>query len=243
MLTVKSGKVIGRGHLLASRNCQDSLKTFSFTLQDKIYHVGWISDGCSKGAYSEVGSTLATQFLTNQSVLYLKDGVPLEAIPLFLFEDLLIFLRQNLTSQNLPTPQDQAQYVNDYLLFTLVGFLIGPKSSQVMAYGDGLVIINDQIYRRDFQDESDYPGYLLLDPRYLNPSRRLLPSGFDIYPLKTADIQKLAIGSDAWLSDFDLLDHIWGHSHPNQIQRNLNIWSDQKRLADDASLIVVETAI
>lgn len=242
MLTVKSGKVIGRSHLLTGRNCQDSLKTISLTLKDKIYHVGWISDGCSEGTHSEVGSALATQFLTNQSILYLKDEVPLEVIPLFLFEDLMIFLKQNLSSQNLPSPQDQALYVRDYLLFTLVGFLIGTKSCQVMAYGDGLVIINDRIYRRDFQDESPYPGYLLLDPHFLSPARRQLPQAFDIYPVKTDGIQKIAIGSDAWLSDFDLLDHIWGHSHPNQIQRNLNIWSDQKRLADDASLIVVETA-
>ena len=243
MFTVKTGKVIGRSHILSGRNCQDSLKTATIELNNQTYIVGWISDGCSEGDHSEIGSTLTTQFLANQSILYLKRGIPLEVVPLFLFEDLLVFLRTNMASQHLTTPQDRAQYVKDYLLFTLVGFLIGPKSSQVLAYGDGLVIINDQIYRRDYQDESPYPGYLLIDSRFLSPTRRFLPQEFDIYPVKTADIQKLAIGSDAWLSDFDLLDHIWGHKHPNQVQRNMNIWSDEKKLADDASLIVVEAVL
>ena len=109
-----------------------------------------------------------------------------------------------------------------------------------MAYGDGLVIINDEVYKRDYHDESPYPGYLLIDQKYLDPNRRPIGQEFDIYMVKTANIKKLAIGSDAWLQEFDLVSHVWGHKHPNQVQRNMNIWSDEKKLADDASIIVVE---
>lgn len=238
--TLKTGKVIGRDHILAGRNCQDSLKTSTVELHGQTYTIGWISDGCSEGAHSEVGSILATEFLLNQSVEYLQEGLSLEIVPLFLFEDLIAFLKINLGSQNLKTPQKQAQYIKDHLLFTVVGFIIGPKYSLVIAYGDGLIIINDEVYKRDFDDESPYIGYLLVDPKYLDPNRRPISQEFDTYPLKTADIKNLAVGSDAWLKEFELISQIWGHKHPNQVQRNMNIWSDGKKLFDDASIIVVE---
>ena len=238
--TLKTGKVIGRSHILAGRNCQDSLKTSTTEINGRPYMVGWISDGCSEGAHSEVGSSLATEFLLNQSLHYLSEDIPLEIIPLFLFEDLLSFLRSTLIWQSLDTPQKQALFIKDFLLFTLVGYIIGPKHSLVMAYGDGLVIINDRIYRRDFHDESPYPGYLLIDPLYLDPNRRAISQAFDVFTVETASIKKLAIGSDAWLQEFDLVSLVWGHKHPNQVQRNMNIWSDQKKLVDDASIIVIE---
>ncbi|KKT39847.1 hypothetical protein A3K29_00695 [Candidatus Collierbacteria bacterium RIFOXYB2_FULL_46_14] len=238
--TLKTGKVIGRSHILAGKNCQDSLKTAITVVGVHQYLVGWISDGCSEGAHSEIGSNLATEFLLNRTLDYLADDIPLEIIHLFLFEDLLSFLKSNLLSQSLKTPQKQALYIKDFLLFTLVGFIIGPKNSTVMAYGDGLVIINDEVYKRDYHDESPYPGYLLIDQKYLDPNRRPIGQEFDIYMVKTANIKKLAIGSDAWLQEFDLVSHVWGHKHPNQVQRNMNIWSDEKKLADDASIIVVE---
>lgn len=238
--TLKTGKVIGRDHILAGRNCQDSLKTVALTIRSEIFLIGWISDGCSSGAHNEVGSNLATEFLINQSELYLQDETIVELIPLFLFEDLLNFLKINLSSQALKTPQKQALYINDFLLFTTVGFIIGPKHGLVMAYGDGLAIINDKVHKREFNDESPYVGYLLTDPKFLSPSRRPIPSEFDVYSFKTVDLKRLAVGSDAWLKEFELISQIWGHKHPNQVQRNMNVWSDGKKLFDDASIIVVE---
>ncbi|TRZ53046.1 hypothetical protein D4S03_02480 [bacterium] len=238
---VKTGKVIGRSHILSGRNCQDSLKSTSFEINGQTFIIGWISDGCSEGAYNEVGANLATEFLLNQTIAFVKANVSPVLIPLFLFEDLLAFLKTNLESQPLSSPQKQSVYIRDFLLFTLVGFIIGPKHSLVMAYGDGLVIINDQVHKRDFNDESPYLGYHLIDPKYLDPDRRPIGKAFDTYTIETAYIQRLAIGSDAWLQEFDLVEKLWGHKHLNQVQRNMNIWSDEKKLADDASIIVVES--
>lgn len=238
--SIKAGKVIGRSHFMAGKNCQDAYKSDTVTIHSKIYHIGWISDGCSAGAHSEVGSNLAVEFLFNRTVEYLTDRVPFEAISLFLFEDLLSFLKINVESQMFKTPQQQALYINNFLLFTLVGFIIGPTQSLVMAHGDGLVIINDDVYQRDFDDASPYIGYLLIDPSYLNPNRRTVPEEFDVFLIKTESIKKLAIGDDAWIKEFDLIPKLWGHKHPNQVQRNMNIWSDEKKLVDDASIIIVE---
>ncbi len=240
LFSLKAGKVIGRSHILAGKNCQDAYKLGSLDVQGKSFHVGWISDGCSAGAHSEVGSNLAAEFLYNQSVEYLKDEIPLEIIPLFLFEDLISFLKSNLKSHLFKTLQDQALYINNYLLFTLTGFIIGPNHGLVMAYGDGLVIINDQVYKREFNDESPYVGYLLIDSKFLNPIRHPISEQFDVYPFKTDKLKKLAIGDDAWLKEYDLISQVWGHKHPNQVQRNMNIWSDEKKLIDDATIIVVE---
>lgn len=239
--TLKSGKVTGRNHLLSLRNCQDSLKTVSLEINHEQYYLGWIADGCSSGLYSEVGANLATEFLIHQSISLLRDDFPGEIIPLFLFEDLLTFLKINLDSQPLDSPQEQATYIHNFLLFTLIGFLIGPRHTTVMAYGDGLIVLNDQVYLRDFQNVSPYPAYLLVDPKYLKSDSNLFKREFDLYHIDSNNLEKLAIGDDAWLPEMELISQIWGHQHPNQIQRNMNIWSDQKKLADDASLIVVET--
>lgn len=239
--TVKTGKVIGRSHIFSGRNCQDSLKQSSIEVNGQTYLVGWISDGCSEGAYSEVGANLATEFLLRQTLEFIRAGIHLDIISLFLFEDLLAFLKTNLNSQPLFSPREQSVYVQDFLLFTLVGYIIGPKSTLVMAYGDGLIIINDLVNKRDFNDESPYPGYLLIDPKYLNPNRHPVSQAFDVFSVETQHLKQLAIGSDAWLQEFDLVSLLWGLKHPNQVQRNMNLWSDEKKLADDASIIIVES--
>ncbi len=238
--TLKKGKVVGQAHLADFKNCQDSLETAHIEIKGKTYIVGWVSDGCSFGAHSEVGSNLATQFLTNKSVEYLERGVSIEIIPLFLFDDLINFLKINLKSQSHKTAQKQAAYINDFLLFTLTGFIIGPKKSIVMAHSDGLVIINEDVHKREFGDEPPYVGYLVIDPIYLKPDRRPVDTRFDIYSIPTAEIKKIAVGTDGWLKELDLLPELWNHKHPNQVQRNMNIWSDNKRFSDDTSIIVVE---
>lgn len=239
--TIKSGKVIGRSHIFSGRNCQDSLRQSSVEVDGQTYIVGWISDGCSEGEHSEVGSNLATAFLLHQTIKYLNRHIDLGIIAYFLFEDLQQFLQANLESFQFLTPQEKSIYIKNFLLFTLVGFIIGPKHSVVLAYGDGLIIINDDIFKRDYNDESPYPGYLLIDPKYLSPNRRPINKEFDVYALETANIKKLAVGSDAWLQEFELVSLLWGQKHPNQVQRNMNLWSDEKKLADDASIIIVES--
>lgn len=240
--SVKTGKVIGRGHLLVGKNCQDAFRIKTIQIEDETYHIAWISDGCSEGAYSEVGANLATEFLLNRSIELVEKKFSLEVIPLFLFEDLLIFLRANLANFDLIDPIKQVAFIKNHFLFTLIGYIIGPRHSLIMAFGDGLMIINDQIDLRNFNDESPYPGYHLIDPQFLDPNRRPINQFFDVYFLDTENINKLAIGSDAWVQEPDLLSNIWGHQHPNQIQRLMNLWSDRdKRLSDDATLIVVES--
>lgn len=242
LFSVKVGKVIGRGHLLVGKNCQDSFRIKTEVINDDTYYVAWISDGCSEGERSEVGAHLATQFLLNRSIELIKDdSLPLEAISIFLYDDLQKFLKTNLDSFGFTDPLQKVSYIKDHLLFTLIGFIIGPKHSLIMAFGDGLIILNNEIVLRDFNDESPYPAYHLIDPQYLNPNRRPIDDFFEIYPIDTQSITRLAIGSDAWLQEQDLLENIWGYQHPNQIQRFMNLWSERdKHLNDDATLIVVE---
>lgn len=243
--SVKPGKVIGRGHILIGKNCQDSIRVKTIIDNEDTYHIAWISDGCSEGSYSEVGSNLATTYLLNKTISYIKNGVSEDLIPYFLFQDLanyLNFILQISDISDQKNPIEKVAFVKDHLLFTLIGYIIGPESTTILAYGDGVFIVNDQIYFRDFNDASPYPGYLLIDPQYLDPNRTPMNQFFDVYVYDTENIDKLAIGSDAWIQEKDLLDKIWGHVHPNQIQRLMNLWSEKdKRLSDDATLVVVES--
>jgi hypothetical protein len=239
--TLKTGQITGREHLFYAKNCQDALRWNIVDIGGHHYHIAYICDGCSKGKYSEVGAGMAAEFLLKQTIKLLTDGIPLEILPIFLHEDLLGFLRINLESQPLSNPREQSIYINDYLLFSIIGFVLREDKGIILGQGDGLAVINDDVFLRDYNDLPPYLGYLLVDHRHLLPGHSLINESFDIYEIDVPNIKKLAIGSDVWLNEQSLIPSFWGHKHPNQIQRLMNLWSDRdKRLSDDASVVVVE---
>ncbi len=244
---LKTGKVTGYDHLQSGKNCQDSISVRQFTLSDGNYQIVFLSDGCSladvksENSHSEVGALLATEFLITQCETYLRAGIYLPLIPSFLYDDLLAYLQSILKLQGYSQVVDKINFVKHYLLFTVIGFIITPNHGLVLANGDGLIIINDEVFTRSFDDKPPYLGYHLIDQRYLASTPSAIPTSFDVLEFDSENLQRLAIGSDAWLSNLNLIPQFWGHKHPNQIQRNLNIWSFvEHKLLDDATLAVLE---
>lgn len=245
--TLKTGKVIGYDHLQTGKNCQDSISVRQFTLPDGDYQIVFLSDGCSLAdvkpefSHSEVGALLATEFLVTQTESYLRAGIYPPLISIFLYDDLLVYLKSLVDLQGFQQPIEVVNFVKHYLLFTIIGFLVTPKYGLILANGDGLIVLNEEIYTRAFDDKPPYFGYHLIDQKYLATTPSSIPTSFDIIEFDPQNLFKLAIGSDAWLSNLDLIPQFWEHKHPNQIQRNLNIWSFiQHKLLDDATLAVLE---
>ncbi len=243
--TMKSGIVTGRGHIVYGINCQDSFQTTMFEHDGQTYYAGVVTDGCGEGTRSETGAHLATSFLIKRIEELVRDGVTVKKIPNLLFGDLIEFLRSIVNNfLTGPNPQVTAvRFIKEHLLFTALGFVIGPKDTVLFAVGDGVVVLNDMVDLRDQQNMPTYPAYHLVDERFLKQERTPLPKKFDTYEIKTKKLERLAVGTDAWEEELAMLFSLWGESAGKNLQRTMNLLSSkEKRFKDDAALIAVERA-
>ncbi|OGD84103.1 hypothetical protein A2572_03175 [Candidatus Collierbacteria bacterium RIFOXYD1_FULL_40_9] len=243
---LKTGKVIGYDHLQAGKNCQDAIASKQFELGDGQYSIVVIADGSSVAksnphlVHSEVGSQLTVDFLLRRTYQYLSENYHAPIIPRFLFDDLIQYYQSILVNQSFFSVQEKVEFVNFNLLCTVLALIVTPKYGLILRYGDGIIIIDNQVFTFDYEDMPPYPGYLLI-PQHLKINPSQLSQGFEVTEFDPNNTQKIAIGSDAFVANQELIPLFWNHHHPNQIQRNLNVWSKvDHKLLDDASLAVLE---
>jgi hypothetical protein len=188
LFEIASGSVIGRSHLLAEKNNQDAFTSW----QDPNATIALVCDGCSSGKHSEVGAKLASQLLITaliQRTSKLTDPKQADKILEMARQDVLAQLRL----LALALGQDFKQIVNDYFLFTIVGALITPQLTVLFNLGDGLAIINNEIFCLGpfANNEPPYLGYQLLssslDKNYNFQLIKIMP---------TAEVQSILIGTD-----------------------------------------------
>jgi hypothetical protein len=237
---VRTGKVVGRDHLLDGRNCQDALYQLAFEINGSPYVVGVVSDGCGEGQHSEIGAKLAAPFLcyaARHALIRqaesgkLSTGALTDDLPATLFEQLRRFLQLMLDSYAFDE-QEGLRFIHDHLLFTVIGFVITPGLTQVFAWGDGLILLNDTLYCCEREQAPAYPGYQLVAGQEAG--------SYVSHQLPTPELRHLAIGSDAWIEEQELLKHIWERPAPIGLQLLMNTWSDARHFRDDASMITVE---
>ncbi len=242
--TMKSGIVTGRGHIVYGINCQDSLQTIQFEHNGETYYAGIVTDGCGEGTRSETGAHLATSFLSKRVEELIKEGVSPKKAPRILFWDLVEFLRSIVINfQTGQHPHAQAvKFIKEHLLFTVLGFIIGPKDTVIFAVGDGVVVLNDMVDLRDQDNMPTYPAYHLVDEKFLKQKRSPLPTQFDVYTIKTKKLKRLAVGTDAWEEEVGTLLSLWGENASKSLQRTMNLMSNkEKRFKDDAAIIAVDS--
>lgn len=235
---LRTGIVPGRSHILDARNCQDALCSMSFEYNGQPYIVGVIADGCGEGKHSEVGAELAVQFIAYEVRRLVQDGKV--DIPQTLFERLIHFLKGIVGAYNFSDVREFVKFVNNHLLFTVIGFIVSPEQTLVFAAGDGIVVLNDEVHLREQNNAPAYIGYQLIDRRYLQANTSPLPTTFDMYSLPTKSLKRLAIGSDAWISEQPLLDQVWDTKMAAGLQLQMNKWSDARHFKDDASMVLLE---
>ncbi len=246
---VRKATHAGRGHLLSFINNQDSLALFDGEINGQHIIIGIVSDGCSgadeekKDMHTEIGSRLTSTFLVHEAVMLLKQGVATSVVPSLLYPDLLRFLGRTLNEYSFTDQTDKAAFIQHHLLATVVGFITSDEIIVVFYTGDGTIVINDQVDFIDSDDHPLYPAYHLVDRSALQTSTPL-PTGFETSIYLTDTITRLAIGSDAWKHESELINDIWGFKNPAGLQRRLNVWSkNDKRFYDDVTLITVEMLI
>lgn len=241
---VRKATHIGRGHFKGFTNRQDALSLFNSEVGGARLVVGIICDGCSEGSSSEVGATLAAQLLARATVKQFSQGVPSHIIPNLLYSELLGSMHNLLLDYSFSSYSDRVNFIKNHLLFTVVGFILTDDELVVFYTGDGSVIVNDEVSFIDADDKPIYPAYHLVDRNVLDTNVTSLPESFEVFRYSTQEVDRFAIGSDAWHRELDLIDQIWGFSNPNGLQRRLNVWSEKDhRFYDDVSIITVEIEV
>lgn len=232
-MKLQSAQHIGRQHILNGTNMQDALSV----AHGSDYVAGVICDGCSEGKHSEVGAGLASAYIARWLAHYAdmyaltKDRIN-AAYDVGSFVHFLLEKQKSLFQFN--DDHEWVQYVKDHLLFTVIGFVHTVECTTIFYCGDGTLVIDDKVKHLNVGDTPLYPAYNLI-PHALTTPIRHIPFIVERY----YSVQRLAIGSDAWKDEPDLLLPMFGQKH---LQREINRLSDrQHRFQDDVSIITVES--
>jgi hypothetical protein len=232
-IQIAGGTVIGREHVTIGRNNQDA---FCWASTPEAT-VGVVADGCGSGVHSEVGAQIGARLLT-EALRVSAAGLDCEA-PKSALErlrlDLLVQVRQVAEAMG----GSFNQVVGEYFLFTLLGFVIGPRWTTIFGIGDGVFVLNGQRRVLVAADNAPpYAGYGLLGPDGGGPR-------FEVHAaLATQDLRSLLVGTDG-AGEIPDLAELWTddryYANPYNVGRRLVQWNRTHRpglLPDDTTLVV-----
>ncbi len=226
---VSAGSIIGKDHTLRQANCQDKYALGEVAVGEETFLIGVVCDGCGSGKNTEIGAGLMSKFLVQEAARQLIKGVPMDWLPDLLYRASLRYLRRILQGLRPLEPEKMREVIADYLLTTVVGFVMNSERGIIFSAGDGLCVFNRNITTLDQQNQPHYLAYDLLNNT---------PSSFEVRQFRVSEMDRLAI----WTDGFDpaLLPETWGHHQQRGLQRRLNVLSRKGHFYDDATGIVVE---
>ena len=225
--------LIGRDHELSARNRQD----FLLTHRTETRVCGIVCDGCGESSYSELGAMLLSNFMLGRlKTIDIWDSphsikMILETAHYNFIEILTSIMR--VEKENLP------QFIQDYLLATLLFVVIEKDRTIVGQCGDGVIIRNRV---PEIIDQDGKPSYMA----YENVPREMLkcePSKLDYIKItEVQDCDSLVIASDGLtpIIGTDKETELYGTTK-RQLQRKFNVWQMRDKIfSDDVACIVFE---
>jgi serine/threonine protein phosphatase PrpC len=255
-----SGSIIGRNHVLTGKNNQDA---YQISVNERFI-TAVVCDGCGSGKHSEVGAKLGSRMVIEAIANLLNQDPSLdsEISTSEFWDSVKIHLLQNLKEFvslfNGNMGNSDMQFVNDYLLFTIVGALISEYETVTFSIGDGAIAINGKF--------TEIPPYADNAPPYLAYGLYKLEAiNFEIRDrLPTSELESLLIATDG-ISDLVQVEDInqfWQEDryfkNPDAIRRKLSMlnreevkpdWNKRELikqsgiLSDDTSLVVIRNSI
>lgn len=246
------GSIIGRNHVLASKNNQDALR---IVLWDN-FMTAVVCDGCGSGKHSEVGAKLGTLMVTDAIADLLHQGLAISEPDFWnvLKINLLQKVKAFVEISTNEAQESVMEFVNNYLLFTIVGLVITPSETVSFSMGDGAIAVNGKL--------TQIPAYPDNAPPYLAYGLyRPDAVSFEIRDrIPTSELESILIATDG-IDDLIAAEEVrqfWQEDryfkNPDAIRRKLAMLNReevkpdwQKRelikrsgvLSDDTSLIVI----
>ncbi len=228
------GTIQGAAHRNLDYNNQDA----AFVFESGNVLIGVIADGCGSGTNSEVGAQLAVKRITKiifekiESKIDWKNNLKPE----------MQFYAKTLAELH---GSNIAEFVKDYLLFTLVGFVKIEAQLTLFSCGDGVIVIDDDILIID-QDNR---------PKYLNNElMNAEGADFEFQDFEYSG-QNILIGSDGvediikgidkkeiteYYEFNDFISDEANYINPIQISKFLQKYSKSGILKDDCTLIMIK---
>jgi hypothetical protein len=156
LFNITDAHIIGKSHQHLMYNNQDA---FSWKNNDSII-VGVVCDGCGSRPNSEVGAKLGATFISN----YLLEHY---ASPNFKIEQLQAALEMFMLTiaKQLGHNSKSAwkEVLQDYFLFTIIGFIVDHLGTTFFYIGDGAILFNDVWMDLSTNNKPDYLSYNLLE--------------------------------------------------------------------------------
>ncbi|MFO0658582.1 MAG: protein phosphatase 2C domain-containing protein [Polyangiaceae bacterium] len=176
----------------------------------------------------EIGSRLLVQGVVHRAAHRLIHGASSES----LVHDLLDHgarLLDSIAHHLLASRTDQREeLIRQYLLTTLLLIVDDGLHTAIVAQGDGLIVIDDQVVELDHDNTPPYLAYRLL-------GQRVAPTFVTVRASR--ELSRIALASDGL--DASLVPQLWGHQG-RSLQRWLNVRALREPLHDDTTVIVLE---
>lgn len=245
------GSIIGRNHVATGKNNQDAYRV---VLRSQFV-VAVVCDGCGSGKYSEVGAQLGAKIVTDAIADLLDQGMAIsnpnfwDILKTNLFQKLIDIVAIANDAQ-----ESVMEFVNDYLLFTVVGAVITASETVTFSMGDGAIAVNGKL--------TQIPAYPDNAPPYLAYGLyRPDAVSFEICDrIPTSELESILIATDGIddLIKVEDVSQFWQEDkyfkNPDAIRRKLSMlnhedikpdWNKRelvKRsgvLSDDTTLVVI----
>jgi hypothetical protein len=152
------GLVIGRAHRRLGRSCQDAWAI----ARTPTVTIAVVCDGCSGGARSEVGAALGARLFAAALTRAVADGACIAEIATWqAARDRLL---AQLAALAAAMGDDLGAIVHDHFLFTIVAAAFSADHAAIMAIGDGVVALDEDVrVLGPFADnQPPYLGYGLI---------------------------------------------------------------------------------
>ncbi len=243
---VRSGSVPGFGHKHKQINNQDSLLVSEAVINGKTFSFGAVFDGCTGGkdakhSRTEVGAALLAEFFSSEIPLILASHTPLTELPAILYQRSIGYFGSIARTTVMGSPETMWQFVQRYLLCTVLGYVTDGIELVVFSAGDGVIFVNDDVSSIDQNDKPIYFAYHLLDKRIIGHVP--LPSSFETvtFPLNT--IERFALSTDGIkkraLLDPAFIAGIWEYELGARagLQWHLNKGANDSLFEDDCTVI------
>jgi hypothetical protein len=218
--SLRKGRVLGRDHARWGKNCQDGCAFKRSVVLDKEYLIGAVADGCGQGEYNEVAGIMTVTFAVNQIEHLLHFETPAAQIPIALYPSVIGFFETIRKQIPFKSPAEIIGFIQNYLLSTLIAFVIGEEEGVIFYAGDGFIMINDKIHRLEYENQSPYPGYHLVPRSVLQGGFSELPRTFEVLSVEIAQLERLAIATDGFSEE--LLTRMWQEVRP--VPLGIQLW-------------------
>lgn len=178
---------IGSSHQKLFYNNQDA---YSF-YRDKNLICGVVADGCGSGTNSEVGAALGVNFVVN----FCKHHFTKKTFDVEVLNQAIINYLRNIV-QNQQT-NEELEFIENYLFFTLFGFLISPQKTYIFHSGDGVYALNDQKVVIEQDNRPQYIAKNLISGK----------TNMETTYIETSKLERLLIATDGLLHLDDKLEN------------------------------------